>query len=144
MPSCNPACLEPCSLRRSIPLEMCSFARQQTCKFTLASLLSASHDTTQALRAHALAWLQERDPLPAFREFCKTHALLADDDFKAIDDDITRVVDAAVEFADESPRPEKGQLLENVFADPKGFGIDVDGEYRYTKPGFSSGQVDVS
>ena len=26
---------------------------------------------------------------------------------------------------------EKGQLLENVFADPKGFGIDPSGKYRY-------------
>ena len=33
---------------------------------------------------------------------------------------------------------EKGQLLENVFADPKGFGIAPDGRYRYELPGFSS------
>lgn len=88
--------------------------------------------------------LQDRDPLPAFRAFCEEHSLLSADDFKKIDDEVTRVVDEAVEFADESPKPEKGQLLENVFADPKGFGIDADGEYRYTKPGFTSGMVDVS
>ena len=39
---------------------------------------------------------------------------------------------------------EKGQLLENVFADPKGFGIAPDGRYRYELPGFSSGTAQVS
>ena len=39
---------------------------------------------------------------------------------------------------------EKGQLLENVFADPKGFGIAPDGRYRYELPGFSSGTAAVS
>jgi hypothetical protein len=39
---------------------------------------------------------------------------------------------------------EKGQLLENVFADPKGFGIAADGRYRYEQPGFSSGTAAVS
>ena len=39
---------------------------------------------------------------------------------------------------------EKGQLLENVFADPKGFGIGPDGKYRYQSPGFHSGTAAVS
>ncbi len=39
-------------------------------------------------------------------------------------------VEDSVQFADESPKPEKGQLLENVFADPRGFGIAADGRYR--------------
>ena len=39
---------------------------------------------------------------------------------------------------------EKGQLLENVFADPKGFGISPDGKYRFEQPGFSSGTAAVS
>lgn len=38
----------------------------------------------------------------------------------------------------------KGQLLENVFADPKGFGIAPDGRYRYELPGFTSGTAQVS
>merc|ERR1719398_551663 len=36
-------------------------------------------------------------------------------------------VEEAVEFADASERPGKEQLLENVFADPSGFGISADG-----------------
>lgn len=39
---------------------------------------------------------------------------------------------------------EKGQLLENVFADPKGFGVSPGGGYRYEQPGFGSGTADVS
>ncbi len=39
-------------------------------------------------------------------------------------------VEEAVRFADESPKPSKSQLLENVFADPRGFGIAPDGRYR--------------
>jgi hypothetical protein len=87
---------------------------------------------------------QARDPLPAFQKFCKENGLLSDDDFKEIDDEVTKVIEDAVEFSDESPRPEKGQLLENVFADPKGFGIGPDGQYRYLQPGFTSGAVQVS
>ena len=36
------------------------------------------------------------------------------------------------------------QLLENVFADPKGFGIAADGRYRFQLPGFTSGTAQVS
>lgn len=53
-------------------------------------------------------------------------------------------VEDSVKFADESPKPEKGQLLENVFADPRGFGIAADGRYRYELPGFTSGTAQVS
>lgn len=53
-------------------------------------------------------------------------------------------VEDSVKFADESPKPEKGQLLENVFADPRGFGIAADGRYRYELPGFTSGTAAVS
>lgn len=88
--------------------------------------------------------MQARDPLPAFQAFCKTHKLLNDDDFSSIDQEVMAIVEEAVEFADQSPKPEKGQLLENVFVDPKGFGIGPDGKYRYTQPGFTSGAVQVS
>lgn len=90
------------------------------------------------------AAVQSRDPIPAFKTFCLEHGLLTEEDMASIDSEISQVIDDAVEFADESPRPEKGQLLENVFADPKGFGFAADGEYRYTKPGFTGGAVQVS
>ena len=40
---------------------------------------------------------------------------------------VMEVVEDSVKFADESPKPERGQLLENVFPDPRGFGIAEDG-----------------
>lgn len=57
---------------------------------------------------------------------------------------ITEIVEDCVQFADESPRPEKGQLLENVFPDPRGFGIAPDGRYRFQTEGFGSGEAAVS
>lgn len=36
-----------------------------------------------------------------------------------------------MQFADESPKPDMSQLLENVFADPRGFGIHPNGQYRW-------------
>ena len=33
------------------------------------------------------------------------------------------------------------QLLENVFADPRGFGIAASGQYRYELPGFTAGEA---
>ncbi len=44
---------------------------------------------------------------------------------------VTEVVEDCVKFAEESPKPERGQLLENVFPDPRGFGIAADGRYRW-------------
>lgn len=70
---------------------------------------------------------------------------------------INRPIDQQVNHLEETlvmgpPRPscvcpvaqEKGQLLENVFPDPKGFGIDPSGKYRYEMPGFRSGDAAVS
>jgi pyruvate dehydrogenase E1 component alpha subunit len=105
----------------------------------LVGLVSRVHYKFDSLGA-----VQARDPLPAFQQFCKLHKLLTDDDFKEIDAEVKAMVEESVEFADASPKPDKGQLLENVFADPKGFGIGPDGKYRYTQPGFTSGSVQVS
>lgn len=43
-----------------------------------------------------------------------------------------------------SSTQDMSQLLENVFADPKGFGIGPDGRYRYENPGFTAGTAEVS
>lgn len=52
-------------------------------------------------------------------------------------------VEDSVDFADKSPSPPLSQLLENVFADPKGFGIAADGRYHYERPGFTEGTAAV-
>ena len=72
------------------------------------------------------------------------NGLATEAEIKEIEKDVVAEVEDAVEFADESPKPDMSQLLENVFADPKGFGIGPDGQYRYMQPGFTSGTAAVS
>lgn len=111
---------------------------------------------TYRFRGHSLAdpdelrskqekekWLA-RDPIPMFREWAMKEGLLSDGQVKDIEKDVHAIVEDAVKFAEESPKPEKGQLLENVFPDPKGFGLDPSGKYRYEMPGFRSGEAAVS
>ena len=145
--------------------------------------------------------MQARDPIPQFKKWVLDEKILSEQQISDIDKDVEAVVEEAVQFADESPKPvrhltafasaelfcrpsffqdslgsgdtthrqdmlfdiiiaaphmsfpltkcfgvlqEKGQLLENVFADPKGFGIAANGKYRYEQPGFGSGTADVS
>ncbi|KAG2260424.1 hypothetical protein Bca52824_079718 [Brassica carinata] len=73
-----------------------------------------------------------RDPITALKKELKTIE-------KKIDD----LVEEAVEFADASPQPGRSQLLENVFADPKGFGIGPDGRYMCEDPKFTEGTAQV-
>ena len=56
--------------------------------------------------------------------------LATEGELKEIEKKVMEVVEDSVQFAEESPKPERGQLLENVFADPRGFGIAPDGRYR--------------
>lgn len=85
-----------------------------------------------------------RDPIPQFKKWVLEEKILSEQQLSDIEKDVEAVVEDAVQFAEESPKPEKGQLLENVFADPKGFGIAANGRYRYEQPGFGSGTADVS
>lgn len=92
-----------------------------------------------AEKAHYAA----RDPIAALRKYLIDNNLASDEDLKGIDKKIEEVVEDAVEFADSSPLPVRSQLLENVFADPKGFGIGPDGKYRCEDPGFTAGTAQV-
>ncbi len=93
---------------------------------------------------HAPPNTQARDPIPQFRKYMLDNKIFTEEEIKAIDKEVEEIVEESVRFAEESPKPDRGQLLENVFADPKGFGIGADGQYRYLAPGFSSGTAEVS
>lgn len=84
-----------------------------------------------------------RDPIPALKKYMIENNLASEADLIAIEKKIDEVVEDAAEFADESPVPSRSQLLENTFADPKGFGIGPDGRYRYVDPKFMEGAADV-
>ncbi|KAL8523294.1 hypothetical protein ACS0TY_013320 [Phlomoides rotata] len=64
-------------------------------------------------------------------------------DLKAIEMKIGDIVEESMEFADQSPVPAHSQLLENVFADPRGFRIGPDGKYRCEDPKFTEGTTQV-
>lgn len=84
-----------------------------------------------------------RDPISALKKYMFENNLASEAELKAIDKKIDELVEEAVEFADESPHPVRSQLLENVFADPKGFGIGPDGRYRCEDPKFTEGTAHV-
>ena len=83
------------------------------------------------------------DPIAALKKYMIENKLVNEAELKAIDKKIDEVVEDAVEFADASPYPVRTQLLENVFADPKGFGIGPDGRYRCEDPKFTEGTAHV-
>ena len=112
----------------------------ETYRFRGHSLADPDELRSKEEKAHYAA----RDPIPAFKKYAVANRLMAEADFKAIDAEIEALVEDSVEFADASPKPDMSQLLENVFADPKGFGIAADGRYRFELPGFSSGTSEVS
>jgi len=85
-----------------------------------------------------------RDPIPQLKEYMLKNGLATEEEIKALDKSVEEEVEDCVKFADESPKPDMSQLLENVFADPKGFGIGPDGRYRYEQPGFTAGTAEVS
>ncbi|KAH7692507.1 Pyruvate dehydrogenase (acetyl-transferring) E1 component alpha subunit subgroup y protein [Dioscorea alata] len=84
-----------------------------------------------------------RDPITALKKYLFEHDLATESELKAIDKKIDDAIEDAVEFAESSPHPPRSQLLENVFADPKGFGIGPDGKYRCEDPGFTQGTAQV-
>lgn len=84
-----------------------------------------------------------RDPIPAFKKYILDSKLASEEKLKEIEKKINDIVEDSVEFADESPLPARSQLLENVFADPKGFGIGMDGHYVCESPGFTEGMSRV-
>lgn len=84
-----------------------------------------------------------RDPITALKKYMIENKLVEETELKAIDKKIDELLEDAVEFAEASPFPDRSQLLENVFADPKGFGIAPDGSYRCEDPKFTQGTAHV-
>lgn len=84
-------------------------------------------DPDELRSAEEKAKYAQRDPIPALRNYMIEQGLAKKEDFKEIEKEVDAVVEDAVEFSDNSPVPEASQLLENVFIDPRGFGIDTNG-----------------
>ena len=58
----------------------------------------------------------ERDPIEAVRSMLLTGGHATEDDLKAIDKDIKAVVNAAADFAKESPEPALEELWTDIYA----------------------------
>eukprot|EP01024_Parvocaulis_polyphysoides_P022838 TRINITY_DN2115_c1_g1_i1.p1 TRINITY_DN2115_c1_g1~~TRINITY_DN2115_c1_g1_i1.p1 ORF type:complete len:437 (-),score=53.62 TRINITY_DN2115_c1_g1_i1:353-1663(-) len=112
----------------------------ETYRFRGHSLADPDELRDKAEKAH----YQARDPIPKFRKYILDQGLVTEESLKEVEKQVDDEIEESVQFSDESPKPDKGQLLENVFADPKGFGIASDGRYRHELPGFSSGTAQVS
>jgi len=110
---------------------------------------------TYRFRGHSLAdpdelrskeekeFFAARDPIPAFEKHLLGAGLASGEELAALRKEVDGVVEEAVAFAEASPSPQRSQLLENVFSDPKGFGIARNGNYHYEEPGFSEGTANV-
>jgi pyruvate dehydrogenase E1 component alpha subunit len=59
----------------------------------------------------------ERDPIEQVREMLLTGKHATEDDLKAIDKDIKKVVNASADFAKESPLPELSELWTDIYAE---------------------------
>ena len=62
----------------------------------------------------------ERDPIEQIRSILLTGNHATEDDLKAIDKDIKEVVNAAAEFAKDSPEPNPAELWTDIYAETKG------------------------
>jgi pyruvate dehydrogenase E1 component alpha subunit len=63
-----------------------------------------------------IAKYQERDPIVLFKDSLKAANVLGDKDFEEIEQQAVAMVGRAVKFADESPLPDEGELLRDVYA----------------------------
>jgi pyruvate dehydrogenase E1 component alpha subunit len=60
---------------------------------------------------------EERDPIEYIRSLLLTGKHATEDDLKAIDKDIKKVVSASTEFAKESPEPDLSELWTDIYAE---------------------------
>lgn len=109
------------------------------CVRVITSYINYYSFTLTAEKAHYAT----RDPITALKKYLIENNLANEGDLKAIEKKIDDIVEESVEFADQSPVPARSQLLENVFADPRGFGIGPDGKYRCEDPKFTEGTAQV-
>jgi pyruvate dehydrogenase E1 component alpha subunit len=63
---------------------------------------------------------RQRDPIPAFGRHLVKNGIASEDDLRAVEDEVHTMLDEAVQFAADSPRPELGSALEGVYGETHG------------------------
>lgn len=67
-------------------------------------------------KAEQEAWLK-KDPLPRFQTFLKENQFLTQEELDALDRQVTEELEAAVQFAQESPDPTPDSVVQDVYSD---------------------------
>ena len=76
----------------------------------------SEHDKAFYRSDEELAMWKSRDPLPIFTKFLQERGVLGDEQFREIDARVKDVIDRAVRFAEESPDPEPGEAVTDIYA----------------------------
>jgi pyruvate dehydrogenase E1 component alpha subunit len=76
----------------------------------------SEHDKAFYRSDEELAMWKSRDPLPTFTKFLQERGVLGDEQFREIDARVKDVIDRAVRFAEESPDPEPGEAVTDIYA----------------------------
>lgn len=76
----------------------------------------SEHDKAFYRTDEELAMWKSRDPLPVFTQFLHDRNVLPEEKLHEIEQRVTDVVDAAVRFAENSPDPEPGEAVTDLWA----------------------------
>ncbi len=60
----------------------------------------------------------ERDPIDAVRQVILAQKWMSESELKEVDDAVRAEVEAAIKFAEESPKPDASELYEDVYMTP--------------------------
>ncbi|HYM24341.1 MAG TPA: thiamine pyrophosphate-dependent dehydrogenase E1 component subunit alpha [Vicinamibacterales bacterium] len=76
----------------------------------------SEHDKAFYRTDEELAMWKSRDPIPTFTTYLQTQHILDDERIKAIDTQVERTIDEAVEFAMNAPDPNPGEAVTDLYA----------------------------
>jgi TPP-dependent pyruvate/acetoin dehydrogenase alpha subunit len=76
----------------------------------------SEHDRAFYRSDEELAMWKSRDPLPIFTTFLQERGVLGDEKLRGIDERVKEAIDRAVRYAEESPDPEPGEAITDVWA----------------------------
>ena len=76
----------------------------------------SEHDKAFYRTDEELAMWKSRDPIPTFTTYLQTQHILDDERIKAIDTQVERTIDEAVEFAMNAPDPDPGEAVTDLYA----------------------------
>jgi pyruvate dehydrogenase E1 component alpha subunit len=92
----------------------------RTYRYVGHSMSDAAHGTYRT--KEEVEEFRKRDPIVLLRDRLAKDGVLDEDAFAALDKEVVAEVEAAVQFAEESPDPDPSELWTDVYADTAGKG----------------------